>query len=487
MSGVHSDPANQISSGSGSATGVSFISPLEKVFVGWWGAKGDASTNDTAAIMAAAESLRVDAASCQGTLAFPRGDYRTTGLNFGSHYGLRLIGTGSKGINASSSREGSTIIRASGVQAYVIRNASADIVYRDITFHGNDQTTQAVALLEYFTYSANFYDCSFVHTKFDNTTPANGASLIEIGGATNLQVDSVLFQNCFIRQNPENGDDVCYKAIKINQNNAYRNHFVKCSISGAYYNVYITAGGAEFFKCDFEGSSTNSNAHIVRDYSYTLGGLVQMSPTWVVDCFTETAKPWVKDINATDVSINTALDQSFGELFLIDNFTSTQPNIDICLLANTHISGGTYNNINIQANLANGGAGNAFVISHGVVFYGGADFIGSGASTNLIEVGTVLTPFPYTGTKSARNTFRGTTDFSGGLNTSDNLIFNVPSGKAYLFDINGVLKLELTSAFLVSPVELFMEGNRIIWEATTSIPLITQDTSLSDIPTHDLS
>lgn len=378
-----------------------------------------ASPDNQAAILAAAESLRTDANTTPGTIMLPRGTLLTGPLDFSTHRGLRLVGQGAPCLGASIS---GTVLKAKGSQSYVIKNTSVGFGADDIEFHGANTTTRAVMILEYFSHMSQFNRCGFTHTKFDNAVYTNGAALLEMGGVANLQVDDSLFSGCVFNQDPDNAANYCRYCILVNQNNAYLLRFADCFISGGHDNVYSTGGGVKLVDCDLENAV---RAHCVRDYSNVVAGVNQQSPTWIVRCFTETAVPFVLDINAS--TPNPASYQGFGELHLTDNFSSTTAGADIALLADTHISGGVYGNINIQASAANGGAGYAYVSAHHVSFRGGCTFTGSGVS-NLAEFGSSMDNFPSL-SKTPRSAMLGQT-------TAERLFLTNLSGTTIRFQEN---------------------------------------------------
>lgn len=161
------------------------------------GAKGDGTTNDTAAIALAV----LLAVGVHGTLYFPPGVYITDEIDITGATGLTILGDG-MGVSTIKSRTGSVVLR--------IDKTSHHINVRGLTFNGNCAVRTAGQ-------QAVFFDCSY--SSFCDNEVINSGEYAFFSGSTSTQVTDIIVSRNVIGLNYADGINFQYVTRSIISNN----------------------------------------------------------------------------------------------------------------------------------------------------------------------------------------------------------------------------------------------------------------------------
>lgn len=230
-----------IQSGTGAVATTVQAKLREWVSVKDFGAKGDGTTDDTAAIQAAVTSLT----SSGGTLLFPAGNYKTTApinwlprvnlLGVGGHVGSRIVGTHSGNLfqyvnidfviveKLAFDGSGCTAFRQTGTGG----NYTQNLTVRDCHFYG--QLTECIY--------GNLIFAKIVDNTFGyyGTVGASHRHIISLGSATNITNANVISGNRFY--NAKGNESIRFDSgtsLEIISNNFEANTALPVRLNGVF-------------------------------------------------------------------------------------------------------------------------------------------------------------------------------------------------------------------------------------------------------------
>ncbi|MFD0958160.1 right-handed parallel beta-helix repeat-containing protein [Paenibacillus chungangensis] len=230
------------------------IPETEFVSVTWFGAKGDGTTDDSAAILAA----NAYAASVHSALCFPHGTYRGSNL---------------KPTTSWYSFENAVIRSNASVQQsvfhgdFVLVEDQSNLVFEGLTFDGNvsaDPTTWSNATYNAFSGSVAFYLLNANHIKLKKCTFQNTFfSTIRMVGCHAIDVES-----CVMRKARGNFGDTVYVQA------SYDVKFDRCFAEDYTRIGYVTEKGA--YNVSFSQCYAKNGHHSSRNY----GGVESNAGFW---------------------------------------------------------------------------------------------------------------------------------------------------------------------------------------------------------------
>lgn len=259
----------QVFSGTGAVT---LSGTWDAAFPEWWGAKGDGTTNSTAALNAAA------IASQKVSLAI--GTYMTDGLVVN---GAGNVWSGAAGYdNSGISSLVGTRIKARGTQAYVLSTISRFSLFENIIFDGAWTTTTVVRIYVPSLHIA-FKHCTFMATLDDTAAGSDGSSGGKLvyddstagGTVASTQGDNMVFEDCVFTSGDSAGVKTSAESLNIGGSNAFLNTINRCMFYYARIHISFTAGGGRVTNSEFENYTlaaiyyVGASAAVTVDNNYT--------------------------------------------------------------------------------------------------------------------------------------------------------------------------------------------------------------------------
>lgn len=284
-----------------------------------YGAVGDGSTDDTAAIALAFDAVKTAGG---GDLCFPTGDYRFNLDVSGVNPRMQWIGQGSVTFRPYLADPDAPAIVWADNSGALGSALGVNIIFRNINFTGrflNDvdpQYGRVSACVNLRASWATFYDCGFTY--------GINAGFASLYGQYNE------FYSCSFGANVDNaGTAGCLLDSNTDAEAANENTFIRCKFNTNKNGLVIKGGlGNRIIGCQFQNTVAGGVAALVLEKDSTGFGTSQ---NWVSGNYFE--------INSRDVHIGVAPGSTFeGNIFLPGTVFSTHT-YDVRFIGNTSYGG----------------------------------------------------------------------------------------------------------------------------------------------------
>lgn len=251
--------------------------PGEVINAGWFGAKGDGITNDTAAIQAALNFCFPPNVFANAKLYFPAGTYNVTGLTATNWYGGAIQGAGRLATQIVNNVSGSNVLTTNGCQYMNFSDlgfsATGAGICIDLDWNGAGGTTALQ--------SNNFYNCLF----------NSGAQGVRLGQSGNMGSENNFFGCYFINFTTAALNAVGFNAL---QNGLFGGNIQNCAIgvwmqNGSFQSIH-NVGFQLSTDFDIRGPSANINGLSVIGCRTESSNFVRSSArTVIVGCSQQSA------------------------------------------------------------------------------------------------------------------------------------------------------------------------------------------------------
>lgn len=249
---------------------------LTRVKAAWWGVNCDGTTNVLTAMNT------VEASVSDGTtIMLPYGDCRIGAWDVAGVRGLVFEGAGASPIGATAADGVGTTLRAAGSQTHVMRVMDAQyLLFRNITFDGNGQTTESVVIGEYEGGPSSHI--TFERSIITRTLPDTG-NLLQLGReaepAGQQQADFWVFREGIIDQDLNGNGTLADRCVQVIGSNVFQNWIQNSRISNCIHSVEMVAGSINLESVDF-GIATVAHVQINQSaQSFTVSDSYSEAPT----------------------------------------------------------------------------------------------------------------------------------------------------------------------------------------------------------------
>ena len=295
IAGTLDAPMSQVFGGSGTVT---LSGVIDKIYPQWWGAKGDGTTDDTAAINAAitaANAVTTSTIATGVTVYFPAGLYLCNSAITAPSRNIRLLGA--SGAVWSTTRTSASVFKA-GFQddaLFDLGSSSSNVTFENLGFYGG-QTSAGGSLNHNAIEAASANNlrvkgCSFTYW---------GGSAVKVSAGTNKWVEHTQTTNCLMAY----GDLADYQGVLHFAGT--ENNFVECNINGPAFTASThSSAGSGYQAAVYLAGAPISAYKLVAAFSQTgivISGGVTNSPSTFVACRADfnQGHGWI--INGSDCS-----------------------------------------------------------------------------------------------------------------------------------------------------------------------------------------